>query len=244
MIFFRCKYHVLTGKVNYPQKILPDIKYVHIIVDMDSLLSAQKSYSVHRSALPLTHTFNELGILREDAIPIKRIPGLSMNLLGSFFQVEDIEFNPKSPGSDKWDGLLIVNICDFSESIETIAPPFCPVFFDISNIHNADVPFERTLNKDLKRKLIQAKIIDDKYRESTKELNYKIKIEHAPTNLNYWHIELTLWDGNSDEETKIENAGSKWKEALCKQALTDVLVANAYSEISDLEEIPSRFYCK
>ena len=241
MIFFRCKYYVRTGKVNYPQKILPNIKYVHIIVDMDSLLSAQKSYSVHRSALPLTHTFNELGILREDAIPINRIPGLSMNLLGSFFQVEDIKFNPKSPGSDNWDGLLIVNICDFLDCIETIEPPFSPVFFDLSEIHNADVPFERNLDKDLKRKLIQAKIIDDKYSKSKKELNYKIEIKHAPTNLNYWHIELTLWDYNIGDKTKIKDAGSKWKEALCKQALTDVLVANAYSEISDLEEIPSYF---
>jgi len=65
------------------------------LLDIDYLIDKQDLFILRRSSKTTEDTFNDLGILRDDIINTKEIPGLSMNLLGAYFKIEHIKYVPK-----------------------------------------------------------------------------------------------------------------------------------------------------
>src|ERR1035437_2282444 len=92
--FFLLNYCRATKKFDYPNCILPKSKY-QCLLNIDHILNKQDLYILRRSNKLEEETFNDLGILRDDTINDKELPGLSMNLLGGFFKIDYIKYVPK-----------------------------------------------------------------------------------------------------------------------------------------------------
>jgi hypothetical protein len=58
----------------------------------------------------------------------------------------------------------------------------------------------------------------------------KATIEHAPTNLNYWHVELSLLDFNSTPVKKIKN---QFHKSLSGHILSHILSVKASSVLQE-----------
>src|SRR5688572_4365756 len=89
--FLICKFHRLFCGLKYPWKILPRPTFANPI-NIENLVSETPAYIVRRSPLPLTETFNDVGILKDEALRSEEVAGLSMNLLGSHFKLDYIKF--------------------------------------------------------------------------------------------------------------------------------------------------------
>jgi hypothetical protein len=206
-LLYKFFFHI-KGYTYYPSSILPKIKYCTKI-DIDALLRHQELYILRRSNKTRSETFNELGILREDAILGKEIPGLSMNLLGAKFKAGFIKYVPhvKTRAVVNWDGSKTIYLSDFIGLYSTIEI-YSPIFFRGSDIHNISIPYVKKENKELTRILGKLKL---KYRLSNGDVKAtgRAVLEHVPTNLNYWHVEQCLLNFNDIAIPTLKNGFDK-----------------------------------
>lgn len=238
-----CSLFRLFGKLHYPARILPKIKFRNIL-DIDSLIVNQHVYFLRRSDHTVENTFNVLGnkyTLKEDVLTYSDIPGLSLNIVGGRFKLKHLKFklNGKSSAVLPWDGSSSIYLCDHLNNYE-IAGIYSPIFIDSEYTHNLNIPYSRPYDKHLKNLLIALG------REVVPENNIcnftgRLKFVPAPTNLNYWHVELKIFDV---EKNEINKKSSTWIRTLCEQILNDVIAANALPQIPEPVKIPSSFYIK
>jgi len=230
-----CKYYQLRGKYNYPLSILPKKSYRHII-DIDNLLTEGDFFLVRRSDKSVNETFNELNILREDAILVKDVPGMSLNLLGGEFKSEHIMYSPKDNGSKRWKGERVYFFIDFKKSYVILSNPV-HIYFPVKKLHGKTFPYYRGKD-DHTKKIISALNLKPEQNGKYK-FTGSSRITHDPTNLNYWHIELELKDDNGD---RIKNASSAWITSAAQEALGHFITGSAKNTIPVIEPIKTKFY--
>lgn len=198
-------YFSLTKEHPYPLSILPRKKFI-VKIDLEGLSSDNNEYYlVRRSNNGADDTWNaDTGILREDAILVEDIPCLSLNILGAKFKVPHIKFQPKGEASKPWKGESI-NFYTYKDSykVDTVGSP---IYFKLKDLHNRTFPYERVKDSGIKGFIAQLKLAinsNGKY-----PFQGSTKVIHTPNNLNYWHIELFLFDHG---EKLIKDAEAAWK---------------------------------
>ena len=104
---FLCKIYRLLGKLVYPYCILPKKSYV-IKMNFDELVDNQSIFVLRRSDLCEEETFfrfiNGDFLLNDDAIENRRVPNLSINLMGGLFKDEHSKFVPLNDAQSSWEG--------------------------------------------------------------------------------------------------------------------------------------------
>lgn len=218
----QCKWYRLIRKLSYPSCILPKVSY-QAKLNIDDLVNNFDIFLLRRSNKKKSETFNELGILREDAIVGNEVPFLSMNLLGGLFKAKHCKYNPKmkTKATEKWDGNKRIYLADFINDY-AVLPITSQIVYNVKDIHNIPVPFSVSeSNKDGKKlfEALKAKKVGTRF-----ELLGKTSIEHDPTNLNYWHAELVLWDFKSDPVVKYKN---EWQTTSIGYIISHVLTMKA-----------------
>lgn len=234
-----CNYYRLIRKRTYPRYILPKINYQPLI-DIDALLNKQDLILLRRSDLPTKDVFNELGYLRDAIISIKDIPDLSMNLMGAFFKITNIRYIPISAKATTiWPGGIRVFLSDFLEDYKIIET-CSPIFINAKDLHNIEIPFIKPFNKDSENLF---KSLNYKHEIVGSEIRSKGKsiIKHSPTYLNYWHVEIGLWDPNDSSINRGKS--KKISEALSKFIIEHILSVKATPVINiSLQKIPKSYY--
>lgn len=200
--FLVCKYYRFQGTLSYPHSIIPKPLFRERI-NFGELLSRQIVYILRRSDKLKGETFNELGYLREDIIFRKDVPNMSMNLMGTFFKEQYLRFVPEmgTKATENWDGKSKVYLSEFINKYKTITN-CSAIYFEAADLHNIDIPYSKPHDKEAEKlfKTLKHQIVDNII-----IANSKTVLEHSPTYLNYWHIELSLLDFNSDPVKKIKN---------------------------------------
>lgn len=236
-----CSFYRLTGKLKYPVRILPKTYYKNLI-DIDTLIGGQNVFFLRRSDESHINTFTQLGdtyILRDDFFGNNEIPNLSINLLGGRYKTKHAKYklDIHSEAALSWDGESAVFLSDHLNNY-SIVKEFSTIYIDSTNIHDVTIPYGVPENPHY-RKLLSAFGKDSQVKNGRYHVEGKIKFVPAPTNLNYWHCELKIFDfGNEVIEYKSVN----WVKELCGQIIKDVIIVNSYSSISSLTPIKSKIY--
>ena len=221
--FFICNYYCLIqGKNFYPASILPKHTY-RSIINIDDLLNKQELYILRRAEISPEDLFTDLGTLNSDAIDLKDIPDLSMNLMGSFFTDKHVKFVPLKKGSQIWPGGVKVYLSDFIDEYKVLTDNFSFFYINLKELHKISIPFE-------KEKDIQAVNLFKQLKYANTVLGNRIisvnngtsEIKHAPTYLNYWHIELQIKDPSS----KVISRG---KSRAASEILSKFLIEHIFS---------------
>lgn len=233
--------YMLSDGTEYPEYLIPKSTFV-AQMSIDDLLKAVPELEViRRSDKPQKETFNELGLLRQDAITGKELPNLSLHMLGGGLKVEDIRFVQKKPSSDTWPSTPPIDPLTLLQYVE-IAPVYTPVFFTVKDIHEVTFPYVRSGSDKMAKKLREQFPKKSLFDEVADTITFSgtSKVAHAPAQLNYWHAELRFLDveGNS-----IKNTSSKWRKNAMTSALSHFITNAGRMEALDEDVvIPEEVY--
>ena len=232
-----CKALLATGGLDYPCSILPKNQYIARI-NVDQLCKDIPLVVIRRSDKLKQDTFNKFGTIREDVITRSDITGMSMSLLGGYFKIGHIRFNPTGEAVKIWNGYENVLYLKYLKSVHLL-PVTTPIFFAVIKLHNIDLPYERNKDKDL-LKIMNALKMNPTEVMGKLELHGKGYISHEPTRLNYWHVEFQIRDF---ENKLIEKAKSAWQKEAANSALLNIQT-NALFECPDISNIPKSYFYK
>ena len=182
--------------------------------------------------------FDRLGSLLEKVFTEKEIPNMSMNLLGGQFKSEHIQFNPTKEATKIWDGQELIFYSKYHSLVQEFTTT-TPIFFDVENIHNITLPYQRSKDKTFSQ-LIEALYPQTVEKEGKYELTGRSLVSHEPTLLNYWHVEFQIKDF---EDKLIKDTKSKWRKDVVETAL-NVICENASMDCKDITAIPLTYFKK
>jgi hypothetical protein len=192
--YLLCKLFLITGILKYPSSILPNATYVREI-DINNLLIDSYFFVTRRFECLIGDLYDsELDILKSSAFILRDVPGMSMSILGAFFISEYNKFRPINEGQEIWADGSDVLLSDHINNYEIIEP-FLSAYFPGNEIHDQSVPFFHSIEKQTVKLLVkdgQEPVVDKK--ENKYKTFGKTLLKHAPTKLNYWHVELELHD--------------------------------------------------
>jgi len=235
--FFYYNYRCLLGKSRYPKSILPKQNYTPLL-DFDVMSTQGEFFIIRRADVNCRDIFNEAGALKEGVLSSKDIPGLSMNLLGAFYLPKHIKFRTINKGAESWLNNSKIYMSDFINDY-TILNNFCAIIYKLNCLHNASVPFINEKNK-VSDKFVKAfnltpEIIGTKYK-----LEGKIRISHAPTNLNFWHVELDLIDATNIKITRKDD--NAWARSSKRHILEHFLSVPMLEIPENMKKVDKNFY--
>jgi hypothetical protein len=240
--FFRCNLFRLKGQLTYPYRVIPKPYYL-LFLDLDAIINLQELFIVRRSDYSIEDTFTETGTVKDKVIHQDDIPGMSMNLLGSYFKVEHIKYRLLREAANKWQGKTIF-LSNYVDLIDQFII-YSPIIYSSKTLHNVSIPFiydsnDKAAKKDViaweKATGLTAELVKEEYR-----LKGRLFLQHEPSNLNYWHVELKLFDAMKKEVKKYE--GTRRKTAI--DYVLEHYLSIAYSEVPEsLKKIDEKHYLK
>ena len=145
-----------------------------------------------------------------------KIVGYSMNLEGAYFDGNKHAcIRQIGKGSDYWVNKKAIFLPCFLKDFMKVKG--FSIFYKASLFHDVDIPYEKKVQKSeykvLNTDAHKHKIILDKFEEEgLVKVNAHTYIKHAPTNLNYWHVQLQTFAANDD--TKELDSQSKWRKVI------------------------------
>jgi len=83
--------------------------------------------------------------------------------------------------------------------------------------------------------------IDNKPEDKKYHFNGRLKLVPVPANLNYWHIELKIYDFKDEP---LNYNSSTWLKELCRQTLSNVVSVNSSPLVPSFSSIPSTYFKK
>lgn len=243
---FLCKIYEISGKLDYPNKILPRPNYKKKL-DFDNVIQNQNVFLLRRAEMSFEDAFFKLGgryCLKDGAIEFNRIPNLSTNLLGGSFKAEHSSFRVtrNTLAEKKWNGDNIY-LSDHLGSYTKVNGG-CVIYLNANNLHNAEFPYNLNSNADLHKEVrrfentFSRKIISNENGEQIKLLG-SARIVHDPINLNYWHVELKVMDFVDKE---LKDASSNKHKQIAQHALSSLVSINSFSSVDEIGEIPCHLY--
>jgi len=207
--FLLYNYYTSIGKYKYPNSILPK-NYYRRIIEIDKILKTQELITIRRSKKKENEIFNDCGILRDDVIIDKDIPGLSMNLLGSKYKINYIKYVPKikTKATEEWNGIEAVYISEFFKCY-SVLDEYSAIFFNVSDLHNVNIPYNKKKDDSVIQILRKLSLKYEISENGQIKSEGKALVEHVPIYLNYWHLELKLLDFNGNQISKASNQFNK-----------------------------------
>lgn len=185
--------------------------------------------------------FNGHKVLKEQCFG--HLVHLSMNLMGGSFKPEHVIFTPKKPGSNDWKLDENVDLKDYEDCIErnekatavyyresVICQPNISILF----VFNDKSSFNSFCNvfQDAQHPQYKDGVIDQGV--------FTTNIEHRPTNLNYWHVQLEVYPQLKDE--MLNNDHSVWRKRVFNHIRSTILCHNFEESMPFQYEIPKEMY--
>lgn len=195
--------------------------------------------------------------ITEEALPSKDIPNFSCNLLGALYYFEHFKYLPTEDGKKPWEGDTDIPDEMITEKNFTIISNFIVVGWMIRNVHLYKMKYPHGFSKKKEYDALRDKAIDvAKKREvnaaylkewddlilaegnqnqRVAELIGESRVNHAPTNLNFWHFTIDTYPAENDIKA-IKNASEGWRFNLAAN-LADYL-RRSFIFIDDSTDIP------
>lgn len=232
-----------SDTVVYPKDIVPQPQYV-IKIDIDNLLDKIGDFLICRrlngSLDDNIIEFNGRKKLTIEALG--DIINLSTNMLGAKFRTDKhLMYSPKGDATNDWDGKP-VDLSKYNESY-TIVENYSFVTYKGKGLHNHDFPYWKALSKDDIKKAESLGIDLGKLNElSEAQFTGKIRLEHKPTMLNYWHVVMDLYP--QDSEDPLVDKKARWKKNMARFVLEKILTIDFEIEIESIPSISKKNYIK
>ena len=198
--------------MDYPSEIIPQPGYV-VPFPLDKLKELKGDYLVCYRITGSVGDNLEAGsfmgrrLLKKSCF--SHMAHMSMNLYGGLFKPEYVCFAQKRPASDPWNGKSEVKLEDY-EGLYPAVEDAVPIFYRASSLTIANLTTNITFaNKDAYDSLLALYPADPfpAYQKGLRvDVVTDVMIVHAPTNLNYWHLQMEVCPKGSEEELKNENS--------------------------------------
>lgn len=237
---FLCSFYSIVGRLKYPAIILPKSSFYNPI-DFEKLLSEVNVVFTRRIDVGINDIHNEVGVIKTSLFKRKDVPGMSLNILGKHFKSKFNKFKTQKEGSEYWEGQPIYlsnHINHFTE----VDINFSNLYLSSSDLHHVPVPFYRPNDRE-SIKLYESLGIQPVIDGSRLMAEGEIFLEHKPTNLNYWHAELSF---NSIDGTPINrNKLTPIQKEAADHVIEHILTGTAtIDEPLPIPAIPSRHFKK
>lgn len=165
--------------------------------------------------------------LTEEALPDKRVPDLSMSLLGALFGIGDFSFIQKGRGEELWNRGRSISLPEIGPGdFERVRNEYFVAAWMVRELHNIKFPYTRCFDSkksyDKVRDQIADVLMEEWDRLSTLPDNKSLhkadmegtaKIEHSPVILNYWHFIITLYPQEASD-SPIHNNNGAWRKCM------------------------------
>ncbi|MBF6641799.1 hypothetical protein IVB69_09945 [Flavobacterium sp. J49] len=240
-----CKILRLTGRLNYPFEILPKTKF-KLKIDFNELVSGGIIYVLRRSELPQSETFHIFNdgsfLLNEDALDLKRIPYLSLNIMGARFKAKHSKFIATNAGADSWTGGNVY-LSKYLENY-SIDDTKGSIFINANELHDITLPYNLSSNPQLHKEIEKFKASFGSNILSNKppgdiELLGRIRFVHDPVALNYWHVVLEIKNFKDDPLEKAKNATDR---KFVEVIFNDWIKVNSYPQLPNYEKIKKNLF--
>lgn len=154
------------------------------------------------------------------------LPHMSMNLCGGLFQPCHVRFVQKKPACDKWDNTCDVSLDEYIQYV-TENERYTPVFYRASELCQKDIRIpvlfpDKSAYKAAAGLYAKNGFILPPYEKGKPvETVTEIRVEHVPTNLNYWHTQMEVYPPHGETELKDDNA--TWRKRIFNQIRDSIL---------------------
>ncbi len=233
--------------MDYPKEILPQRGFV-VPFPFQELSNAFGDYllcyridgSVEDNLEP--ETFNGRRKLKKACFT--HLPHMSMNLYGGLFKPCHVRFVQKSPACDTWNGKANVLLDEYIHCV-TENDSYTPVFYRASELCQdilTSVTFlDKNVYETVARFFAQSGFTMPSYEKGkVVGIPVEIRVEHVPTNLNYWHTQMEVYPPHG--ETGLKDDSAKWRERIFNQ-IRDSILCYRYAEAPQMEyQIPEHLY--
>lgn len=199
----------------------------------------------------------------DDSVFKNSMVNLSLNLAGGLFDTSSnahLRFLPKDAEAKvSWDGGYVNPKIVLVEDNYTITTPCFGLCFYVCNIHNKTFPAYRHFDTEAERDEYAHKVAESTTDEEKKHdahlvgvfenknknvaIRPRIKVQHAPTNANYWHVTLDTTRPPDKKPVEPTENLSKSDKRLFK-ALKQDLIRHCTIDTKPDYKIPRRIYMK
>lgn len=226
---------------EYPLELIPLPEYRRMI-NITSAINASYPLFVGRRMSGVVQDFVEID---DDLFLIpstlydelcNQVPDMSMNMLTTISKVDYLKWQQVKPASDDWDGNEI-NVEEFKDFVSFVSPSYA-IIYKASNLHNIHIPYKKSFNSkneyEAGKKYIDhvEELIDKNFQKGNEyDFTAISKLEHKPTNMNYWHVTLDVYE--SDKDTFLKNNKSKYRKAICEYVVDTMLKKNVRLKIDE-----------
>lgn len=244
---------------DYPQEILPQKGYI-TRMDLSYLKDLYPLIAVRRCMISSSAAFeeSECGVKMLTSDAIGQVIGLSLNLLGGKFDdKKHILYKPSktSPCREDWDGKTFHKVSSNDYSISDLGG--FNLYYSVRDWYNFTFPYNTTASSseqfykmhDDQNSIAESEGIDlenkicdvFKSKKQTFKMIARTKINHHPTLMNYWHVQLDCYRGNSTTEImdKDNPASERKKIGLL---LKNELKVNYHTEAKMNYHIDKKYY--
>lgn len=179
--------------------------------------------------------------------------GLSLNLLGGHFTKAHLKYVQKGIAASYWNEGELIILDNLSEFI-SVDDSRVPIYFPLRKLHNLNFPFEKNIDSSQLKRIPRDLTVETKER-GIYRVEAILRIKHAPTNANFWHVEFELIDNTKDSENKVVSSIKSYKsdKEFKAQHSSTKLVHSLLNKIKfvarkepreDLSAIPSSLYTR
>lgn len=219
------------AKPDYPSEILPQQGWRQCICTQDLVERCPDAMLGHKLDGTLEQCINpEDDSIYMSVLPVDCIPNLSCSLLGTFFKVNHLHFLPDNEGKTPWEEGTVVGDEMMCKDNYNHYSDITVVGWKAREVQGKPLPYDHVFDK---------KTLYDAFKEAAKGIaelrkvevylnewedlkknpaNSKLKIaevvgearvNHDPTNLNYWHFTIDIYPAESDIKP-LKNASKGW----------------------------------
>ncbi len=234
--------------MNYPKEILPQPGYV-VPFPFKELLSIFGDYLLcYRIEGTIKDNqeegeFNGKRKLKKSCF--KHVPHMSMNLYGGCFMPDDVRFIQHAPASDNWDGTSSIPLDDYLDFVDEKVNA-TPIFYRATTICQNNIQtsvfIQDKKGYDSIVEAFKAPLLPPYEKGKDMIIFTDIRINHIPTNLNYWHVQMEVYPPMSQQE--LEDDKPSWRKRIFNQ-IRDSILCYQYNEKPPIDYIiPKNMYIK
>lgn len=167
---------------------------------------------------------------------------MSMNLMGASYNESHLRYHITKEASADWSGAQ-VSAEDFPEEMRKNEGVGYPLYYSSKSLHRRIFPHSHQgVKKDQHSSMAKyiTEIALDKIKQYPIDISvhYELFVNHVPTNLNYWHVQLEVKPaGQNDSEIFTKAPG--WLRRMYTHSVFDIL-EKEFVESPDITLLPAR----
>lgn len=225
---------------EYPEELVPKESYT-LAMDFNAIMDDSCSLFVGRrmegSPNELEEIDDNLYVMPDEVSEnmVSKVPDMSMNILTTVSKIDYLKWQQTKNACEIWDG-KIIDIKDFVGDVNFI-PSSYAIIYDARNLHGIKIPYTKSFNS--KKEYMEGKKYCDHVEELidanfTKRTPYPFsaqsKLNHKPTNMNYWHVTLDIYEPGKERYTSNSKG---YRGEICSYVVDNMLKKNIRIDIDE-----------